>query len=140
VPRVLAEREVAARPERVFAFLADYREGRPRVLTDAFLDYQVEEGGHGAGRLVSYTLGDRLYRLSVERVGGHLLVERDAAASLVTTWRVMPAPNGRSIVRVVTEWRGQPGLRGVLDGLLAPRRLRQVYAEMLERLEGAVAS
>jgi hypothetical protein len=43
-----AERVVQAAPAQVYALLADYREGRPRLLPDSFRDYRVEAGGTGA--------------------------------------------------------------------------------------------
>jgi Polyketide cyclase / dehydrase and lipid transport len=141
--RVLAEREVAVRPERVFAFLADYRVARPRILTSNYLDYRVEEGGSGAGTVISYRFQaagrERPYRLRAETPAHHTLLERDAASSLVTTWRVMPAPNERSIVRVVTEWQGGGGIGGLFERTFAPRGLRRVYDEVLQRLEAALS-
>ena len=44
-----ATRAVDAPPERVLEFLRDYREARPRILTDNYTAYRVEQGGHGAG-------------------------------------------------------------------------------------------
>jgi hypothetical protein len=137
--RVLAEREMAARPERVFAFLADYREARPRILTPNYLDYRVEEGGRGEGTTVSYRLQaagrERSYRLRVEAPVPRTLLERDTASSLVTTWRVMPAPRDRSIVRVVTEWQGSGGIGGFFERTFAPRGLRRIYEDVLDRLD-----
>jgi uncharacterized protein YndB with AHSA1/START domain len=139
VPRVLAEREIAAPPERVYGLLADYTDARPRLLTSQYVDYEVEEGGSGAGTLFRYRLraggSERAYRVRVESPGHRTLLERDAASSLVTTWRVMPAPNAGSIVRVVTEWRGTGGIGGLFERLFAARGLRPVYDQVLERLE-----
>ena len=112
---VSAERTVPASPERVYAFLSDYREARPRILTPNYVDYRVEEPAPGT------------------------LVERDTTSSLVTTWRVMPAPNDQSIVRVVTEWQGGSGIRGFFERTFAPRGLRRIYDDLLERLATAVA-
>jgi hypothetical protein len=141
--RVLAEREVPARPERVFAFLTDYQDARPLILTENYLDYRVEEGGSGAGTVVSYRLQaagrERAYRLRAETPAHNTLVERDTASSLVTTWRVMPAPNDRSIVRLVTEWQGSGGIRGFFERTFAPRGLRRIYDEVLERLDAALS-
>ena len=127
----------------MYAFLADYRDSRPRILPSNYLDYAVEEGGVGPGTVLSYRFRaagrERAYRLHVESPGRRTLLERDAASSLVTTWRVMPAPNERSIVRVVTEWRGSRGIGGVFERVFAPRGLRRLYEQVLERLEQALA-
>jgi Polyketide cyclase / dehydrase and lipid transport len=139
VPRVLAEREIPARQQRVFAFLADYADARPRILTPQYTDYRVEQGGTGAGTVVSFQLRDRPYFLRVETPAANTLLERDTVSSLVTTWRVMPAPNERSIVRVVTEWRSGGGIGGLFERLFAPRGLRRVHEQVLERLEQALA-
>jgi Polyketide cyclase / dehydrase and lipid transport len=139
VPRVLVEREITARQDRVFAFLANYADGRPRLLTSDYVDYCVEKGGQGAGTVISYRFRERPYFLRVETPAANTLLERDTVSSLVTTWRVMPAPNERSIVRVVTEWRGSGGVGGVFERVFAPRGLRRVYEEVLERLEGELA-
>ena len=61
------ERLVAASPQRVRAFLVDYQNNRPRILpAEYFRDYRVEQGGDGAGTVISYRLragGER------ERIG-----------------------------------------------------------------------
>ena len=139
MPRVLVEREIPARQDRVFAVLADYADGRPRLLTSDYVDYRVEQGGRGAGTVISYRFRERPYFLRVETPAANTLLERDTVSSLVTTWRVMPAPNERSIVRVVTDWRGSSGFRGVLERVFAPRGLRRVYQQVLERLEQVLA-
>ena len=53
---VQTEQVVAARPEEVWAFLTDYRNKRPQILTNNFLNYTVEQGGTGAGTVISYRL------------------------------------------------------------------------------------
>jgi hypothetical protein len=48
------ERLIAASPQRVRAFLADYPNNRPRILPpEYFEDYRVEQGGVGAGTVFS---------------------------------------------------------------------------------------
>jgi hypothetical protein len=58
---------VAAAPDRVLEFLRDYRESRPRILTDNWSAYRVEQGGRGEGTVYAYhfTAGgrERDYRL-----------------------------------------------------------------------------
>ena len=43
-------RTVDASPERVLELLRDYREGRPRILTDNYSAYRVESGGTATAR------------------------------------------------------------------------------------------
>ena len=51
---------------------------------------------------------------------------------MVTTWVV--APEGPSRVRVETRWRVRGGWR-LFERLFAPRVLRRLYADELERLD-----
>ncbi len=54
--RVTAEGSISAPAERVYHYLANYREHHPRFLPPAFSDWQVEEGGVGAGTVVRFRL------------------------------------------------------------------------------------
>ncbi len=140
-----AERLVAASPQRVRAFLADYRNNRPSILPpEHFLDYHVEQGGDGAGTVISYRLRaggrERPYRMRVEEpaVGGPL-VERDTQSSLVTTWTLTPVEGGeRTLVSLTSTWEGAGGIGGFFERMFAPRALRRIYDEVLERLSAAV--
>ena len=65
-----ASKMVNAPPEQVLAFLRDYREARPKILTENFTAYRVEQGGEGSGTIVAYHFETprrgRDYRLRVE--------------------------------------------------------------------------
>lgn len=143
---VQSERIVAARPEEVYAALADYRLRRPQMLTPNFIDYKVEQGGHGDGTVISYRLHaanrERPYRLRVEEaVPGHVLLESDLDSSLVTTWSVAGLKDGlRTLVRVNTEWEGSRGVGGFFERTFAPLGLKSIYARMLELLTFIVQS
>ena len=142
---VRTERLIAVNPQRVRAFLADYRNNRPRILPpEYFEDYRVEQGGDGAGTVVSYRLraGGRVrpYRMRVEEPAeSGLLVERDMESSLVTTWTLTPAESReRTLVGLTSRWEGAGGIGGIFERLFAPRALRRIYDEVLERLSEAV--
>ena len=63
-----------------------------------------------------------------------MLTESDTGSSLVTTWTV--TPEGRdSRVRIRTRWQGAGGVGGFFERLFAPRVLRGIYADELERLD-----
>ncbi len=139
------ERLVAASPRRVRAFLADYQNNRPSILPpEHFLDYRVERGGDGAGTVFSYRLRaggrERPYRMRVEEPAeGGPLVERDTQSSLVTTWTLTPAEGGeRTLVGLTSTWEGAGGIGGFFERMFAPRALRRIYDEVLERLSAAV--
>lgn len=138
------ERVIDAPPDEVYAFLADYRDKRPIILTPNFLDYTVEQGGRGGGTVIRYRLQagrrERTYHMRVEAPpGGSALVERDVNSSLVSTWTVIPAASGRQArVMVTTEWEGSSGVGGFFERTFAPAALRRIYADMLERLAQAL--
>ena len=51
-----AERTVPAPAAAVYALLADYRDGHPRILPPAFSDLMVLQGGIGAGTIIRFSL------------------------------------------------------------------------------------
>ena len=53
---VSAERTVPAPAAAVYALLADYRAGHPRILPPAFSDLTVLQGGTGAGTVIRFAL------------------------------------------------------------------------------------
>src|SRR4051812_27573012 len=53
---VEVERTVDAPMGRVWALLLDYRVARPRLLSEHFSDYGVQQRGHGAGTVITYRL------------------------------------------------------------------------------------
>jgi hypothetical protein len=142
---VPATRDLDAPPGAVWALLRDYREGRPRILPPQFSGYAVEEGGEGAGTVFRYTLRaarrERAYRMRVEEPApGRELVEADTGSSLRTSWTVEPLDGGRSRVTVTTSWAGAGGVGGFFERTFAPRGVRGVYEQVLERLARAVAA
>ena len=142
---VQTEEVLAAEPGRIRAFLSDYRHGRPRILPpERFAEYRVEQGGQGAGTVFSYRLQaggrQRSYRMRVEKpAGGGPIVERDTHSSFVTTWTLTPSGGeGRTLVVMKSSWEGAGGVRGFFERVFAPRALRRIQAEVLERLRAAV--
>ena len=135
------ERLVAASPRHVRAFLVDYQDNRPRILPpEYFRDYRVEQGGDGAGTVISYRLRaggrERAYRMRVEEpTEGGPLLERDTGSSLVTTWTLSPVAEGeQTMMGLTSRWEGASGIGGFFERMFAPRALRRIYGEMLERL------
>lgn len=143
--KVDLERTIPAPPARVHAALADYR-GRERILPASYLDYQVEEGGQGGGTVVSYRLRagrrERRYRMEVaEPTPGVTLVERDRDSSLVTTWILSPTASGTATdLRLSTIWEGHGGVGGFFERTFAPRGLRRIHGELLDRLTGQLGA
>jgi hypothetical protein len=137
--RAVAERAIGAPADHVYRLIADFDRHHPRFLPPAFTGFRVEEGGVGAGTVHSFrmTAGGRVrnFRMRVEEPDpGRVLTESDQGSSMVTTWVV--TPNGPGCrVRVETRWQGAGGVGGLFERLFAPRVLRRLYAEELERLD-----
>ena len=137
--RVTGEREIGAPAELVYRLLADYREHHHRFLPPAFSGLQVEQGGVGAGTIIRFVLKaggrSRQGRMRVaEPEPGRVLTESDLNSSLVTTFTVTPVGE-RSRVRIDTAWQGAKGIGGFFERLFAPRVLRRLYADELDRLD-----
>jgi len=145
---VVRQRVIQADPEDVFDALADYREVHPRLLPEQFTDYELREGGDGAGTVVHV-----LFKATEKRVRDCLLevsepekgtlVEKDRNSTLVTTFTVAPAPGegGKTGSRVTirTTWQGAGGVGGFFERLFAPRALASVYDRVLANLAAEMA-
>jgi uncharacterized protein YndB with AHSA1/START domain len=132
-----AERTVDAPADEVYGYLADMHQ-HPHFLPPAFSDFQVVQGGVGAGTVTTFavTAGGRTrnYRMNVtEPVPGRTLVESDASSSLVTTFNVEPQ-GGKSLVRIHTSWDGAGGIGGFFEKTFAPGAMRRIYLDELDRL------
>ncbi|RMI42378.1 SRPBCC family protein [Streptomyces triticirhizae] len=137
---VEARRGIAARPEVVYAALADYREVHPRLLPEEFTDYEVREGGQGAGTVLFLRLHATRKRvrecvLEISEPEERTLVETDRDSTLVTTWTITPdGGDDRSVAHIRTVWEGSGGIGGFFERLFAPRVLKGVYERLLDNL------
>lgn len=143
--RVEASRVVDASPETVYQFLADYQVKHPSILPrESFVGYTVEEGGTGAGTVVSFRIRaggrERSYRMRVsEPEPGRVLQEQDMDSSLVTRFTLTPADgNVRTNVSIVTQWQGGSGFGGFMERTFAPMAMRGIYTKELDRLAEAM--
>ncbi|MFF2368785.1 SRPBCC family protein [Streptomyces sp. NPDC058122] len=133
------ERVIAADAEAVFDALADYSGTRPKLLSEHFSEYEVREGGDGAGTLVHWKLQATSKRvrdclLEVSEPTDGELVEKDRNSSMVTTWRVTPAGEGKSRVVVTSVWNGAGGIGGFFERTFAPKGLGRIYDTLLANL------
>jgi uncharacterized protein YndB with AHSA1/START domain len=132
-----AERTIDAPADAVYGYIADMHQ-HPRFLPPAFSDFQVVEGGVGAGTVTQFkvTAGGRTreYRTRItEPEPGRTLVETDTGSSLVTTFNVSPQ-DGKSLVRISSSWDGAGGIAGFFERTFAPRALRKLFLDELDRL------
>jgi uncharacterized protein YndB with AHSA1/START domain len=132
-----AERSIDAPADKVYSYLADMHQHQ-RFLPPAFSDFQIEQGGVGAGTVTSFkiTAGGRTrsYRMQIsEPTPGRTLVETDTGSSLVTTFNVTPQGD-KSLVSITTSWDGASGIGGFFERTFAPRAVRRLYLDELDRL------
>lgn len=129
---------VNAAPDAVLAEVADYVNVRPKILPEQYSDYQVIQGGVGAGTVAKWKLQATKSRVrevqaSVD-VAGRTVIEKDANSSMITNWTVAPAGTG-STVTVKTSWTGAGGVKGFFEKIFAPLGLRKIQAATLENLK-----
>ncbi|MGA5274149.1 SRPBCC family protein [Streptomyces cellulosae] len=137
------ERIVAADADTVFDALADYSGTRAKLLPEQFSEYEVREGGDGEGTLVHWKLQATSKRvrdclLEVTEPTDGELVEKDRNSSMVTTWRVTSAGEGRARVVVTSVWNGAGGIGGFFERTFAPKGLARIYDAVLARLDAEV--
>ncbi|GAB3706624.1 SRPBCC family protein [Amycolatopsis oliviviridis] len=138
----IAERTIEAPADKVRALVADYAETRPKLLTEHYRDYEVTEGGVGAGTKASWKLQATSKRVrdvaaTVTEPSEGTLVETDANSSMVTTWTVREVPDG-SLVRIETSWDGAGGIGGFFEKTFAPGGLKRIYEGVLGKLAEVV--
>ena len=132
---------IEARPEKVYAILADYRAGHPAILPQSyFTDIMVEQGGQGAGTIVRthmQVMGTKMnYHLIVnEPQPGHVLMEKDNELGVTTTFTVDSLNGGsQSRVTIATDAAVSPGIKGWLERLFNPPVMRRIYRQELRQL------
>ncbi|MFE9922660.1 SRPBCC family protein [Streptomyces sp. NPDC005774] len=133
------ERIVVADAETVFDALADYSGTRGKLMPEQYSEYEVREGGDGEGSLVHWKLQATSKRvrdclMEVTEPSDGELVEKDRNSSMVTTWRVTPAGEGRSRVVVTTTWTGAGGIGGFFEKTFAPKGLARIHDALLANL------
>ncbi len=133
-----------ARPEDVYATIADYRNGHPHILPKENLyDLRVEQGGHGAGTIIRFkskVLGVEraFYQRVSEPEPGRVLVEQDidSPQNFVTTFTVTPVEQGqKSHVEIATMLNASSGLAGIVEQVMVPRINVSIYRKELKQLE-----
>jgi hypothetical protein len=70
---------------------------------------------------------------------GRVITESDTNSSLVTTFRVDPM-GASARVTISTAWRGAGGVGGFFEKMFAPKAMRAIYLDELERLNAYARS
>lgn len=142
--KVKAEAVLDARPENVYATIADYRKRHPSILPkESFYDLEVEEGGYGAGTIMSFksrVLGveQSFHQRVSEPEPGRVLVEQDidSVQNVTTTFTVMPVEQGqKSHVEISTMMNTSPGLKGFVERVVLSIFNPAIYRKELKLLE-----
>ena len=127
--------------DRVYAIIADYRDGHPHILPKQFRNLTVERGGIGAGTIIRFdvrVLGQtQRFRAKVsEPEPGRVLVEENLEpAPSKTTFTVVKSPSGSGTrVTFVMEATSRGGLLGAVERFLSKRVMQKMYAEELSLL------
>jgi hypothetical protein len=135
---IRAARDIEASADLVYRLIADSNQHHHHFLPPAFSDYRVERGGVGAGTVVTFKLTiagqTSSGRMEVsEPEPGRVILERDRQANIETTFTVDPIGSGHCRVEIRTRWSPR-GLAAIVQRLIAPRFLRALYVDELERL------
>ncbi|MGF2946800.1 SRPBCC family protein [Mycobacterium sp. Lab-001] len=129
---------VHAEPAATLAAVADYQRLRPKILPPQYSQYEVLQGGQGAGTIAKWKLQATKSRVREVRVdvdvAGHTVIEKDANSSMVITWTVAPAGPGSSVT-VKTTWTGAGGVKGFFEKTFAPLGLKRIQGEVLANLK-----
>ena len=129
---------INAEPEATLAAVADYQNVRPKILSSQYSEYQVVQGGQGAGTVAKWKLQatkSRVRDVQVDvDVAGHTVLEKDANSSMVITWTVAPAGPGCSVT-IKTTWNGAGGVGGFFEKTFAPLGLKKIQGEVLANLK-----
>lgn len=138
---------IQAPAAQVYAFIADYRDGHPRMLPRPyFVSLSVDQGGVGAGTAISFQIRllgrtHTMRAMISEPEPGRALVETDMdTGSIVTTFLVVPKDGGeQAFVTITTRMRVPDGIFGALEGWLSERLLRPIYVKELAQLATVIA-
>jgi hypothetical protein len=139
--RVAAAQVMPVPPDKIYAILADYRTAHPQILPKAnFRHLVIEAGGHGAVTVFRIQTGGNgvwqdLHMVVTEPEQGQVLMERDTASDLTTTFTIRPTgADGQTRVEIATEWTPRSGLGGLVERLLYPRLMPGIYHKELQQL------
>jgi len=137
-----ASRIIHVPAERIYNIIADYRDEHPRILPKRyFLSYHVEEGGYGAGTIITFSMRlfgqTQIFRsLITEPVPGRLLVETDIQSETPTSFEVRSLEEAaQTQVTISTALKG----RSWIEGWMARPILQKIYREELEQLADVAA-
>lgn len=142
---VEASHTIHARPETVYAVLADYRVGHPAIVPKPyFSDITVLKGGQGAGTEITFSVDlfgtKRVFNQIVsEPEPGRVLMEAERDGSVITRFIIDPLNGGsQSRVTIATDIQPSAGVAGMVERLLVPLMNRWLYNKELQQIAAYV--
>ncbi|MCU0495287.1 MAG: SRPBCC family protein [Chloroflexaceae bacterium] len=144
--RIASSALIQAPAQQLYAIIADYRNGHPRILPKPpFVALTIEQGGSGSGTIIRVHMRvfGRLHTFRsviTEPQPGRVLVETNDNGS-VTTFTVEPRADGQqAYITIATEFSGRAGLLGKLEQWFTARLLRPTYDRELAQLAALAAA
>ena len=144
--KISASKIIPAPVEQVYALVADYNEGHPRILPQPYFEsLRVEKGGVGEGTVIQFwmrVMGRRQnFRAAIsEPEPGRVLIETDLDTGNETIFTFDPQPDQAStLVTITTKMEGRQGFGGRFETWLAKRLLAPIYEKELALLAAVAA-
>lgn len=144
--RVSASALIPTPATKVYALIADYRNGHPRIVPKPyFVSLTVDQGGVGAGTVITFQMKlmgrlQTFHSIIAEPEPGRVLTETDTATGAVTTFTVEPRAGGeQAFVTITTDTQVADGLAGRIQGWLTTRLLHPIYVKELAQLAAVAA-
>lgn len=131
---------VGASAADAYRMIADYRVGHTLIIPARyFRNLRVEEGGYGAGTVITYDLiafgkASHARARVTEPEPGRVLVETDLEKGAVTSFIVDPIHAAKSRVTIMTDIPTRSGLLGVIERAVTRWFLERVYVAELALL------
>jgi hypothetical protein len=132
---------IDARPEELYAVVADYHVGHPAILPrHYFTSLVIEAGGQGAGTVLRGSvkvLGQEYpFRQRVsEPEPGRVLVETDIESGQSTRFIFEPLNDGtQTHVTIASDFPASSGIIGLIDRLTRTLIARDIYRQELKQL------
>jgi Polyketide cyclase / dehydrase and lipid transport len=138
---ITASEIIPARRERVYALIANYHDGHPRILPRQFSDLIVEQGGVGAGTVIRFQMNvfgrKQNFRAAItEPEPGRVLTETYLEPEgTVTTFTIdLGTAPADSRVTISTTLAVRSGILGLIEKTLSTLLLRRIYVQELANL------
>jgi len=121
-----ASQVINARPEELYAVIADYRVAHQAILPrPPFIEMLVVKGGQGAGTETRLTLKEP----------GRTIVETDVDTGQYSRFIFEPLNGGKQTkMTIFSEFPASPGLMGFVEKLMQPAFIRRVYQQELRNI------